>query len=200
MSIPTPPAEPTAQDAPASSASNPKQKRMLVLAATAVGALLVGGVAGWGVTASQMAPQITELQKDNRDVSSDLAKMTKLHDQLAEEQDQVISEYTDKLADLTTDEAAVQAREDAVKAREDKVAIVEASSFTAGVLMVGTDVAPGVYRTSGVSDCYYAWKRGTGSDADIIDNNIADGTATVTLKQGDVFESSSRCGTWTKIG
>lgn len=90
-------------------------------------------------------------------------------------------------------------REAAVKVREDKIAIIEESSFTGGFLIVGQDIQPGQYRTSGVNRCYYAWKTGTGADADIIDNNIVSGTATVSLNQGDVFEST-RCGMWTKIG
>lgn len=43
--------------------------------------------------------------------------------------------------------------------------------------------------------CYYAFKRGTGSDAALIDYNIVRGQATVTLQPGQVFETQS-CSEW----
>lgn len=69
-----------------------------------------------------------------------------------------------------------------------------------GVFVVGEDIKAGTYRTSGpssggIGSCYYAFKTGTGSDADIIDNNLIDGQATVTLKTGQIFETKS-CSEW----
>jgi len=73
--------------------------------------------------------------------------------------------------------------------------------FGNGLYVVGTVFPAGVYTTEGAegSSCYYAWLTSTGSDADIIDNNIIDGPVTVTLVEGEVFESSG-CKTWIKIG
>ncbi|MEJ1087262.1 hypothetical protein WDU99_02900 [Microbacterium sp. Mu-80] len=172
----------------------------LIVAGVLVGGLVIGGTAGWGVTFVQMTQQVQALQGDNDDLTEELAKATESRDRLAGEQDEVITDYTDKLAELSENEAALREREEAVTAKEEKIAVVEASSFSSGMLIVGADVAPGTYRTSEANDCYYAWMSSTSADADIIDNNIISGTATVTLKKGDVFESSTRCGTWTKIG
>jgi hypothetical protein len=74
-------------------------------------------------------------------------------------------------------------------------------SFADGLYVVGTVFPAGVYTTEGPSrsSCYYAWLTSTGSDADIIDNNIIDGPVTVTLVDGEVFESSG-CSTWFKVG
>jgi hypothetical protein len=88
------------------------------------------------------------------------------------------------------------AREDAVTKAETQIT---ASQFTDGVHLVGTNVAPGTYSITESASCYYAWMSGTGSDANIVTNNIVSGPATVTLKAGDVFETS-RCGTWNKTG
>lgn len=98
-------------------------------------------------------------------------------------------------------ETAVQARETAIDAKEKQV---EASTFGDGVRVVGTTVQPGTYTTQGGDGsnsvgCYYAWKTGTGSDSDIVDNNIVNGAATVTLRAGEIFESSS-CQDWIKVG
>jgi hypothetical protein len=78
------------------------------------------------------------------------------------------------------------------------------STFGDGVFVVGEDIEPGEYRSAGPDEsnpvgCYYAWKTGTGSDADIIDNNIVEGQTRVTLNDGDVFESTS-CEQWEQVG
>ncbi|WP_077490697.1 hypothetical protein [Sinomonas mesophila] len=103
--------------------------------------------------------------------------------------------------DVTKKEADLTAREKAFEERQTKVA---QSQITDGLHVVGKDVQPGVYSTTGGSGrnplgCYYAWMSGTGSDAEIVDNNIVKGPATVTLRDGEVFESSS-CAPWTKQG
>lgn len=66
-------------------------------------------------------------------------------------------------------------------------------------MIVGEDVKPGTYRSGEIFGmCYYVWKTSTASDADIIDNNtVRDGRATVTLRNGDVFESQDS-GTWSR--
>lgn len=89
-------------------------------------------------------------------------------------------------------------REKAVKATETELA--NNSIPGDGVYVVGKDVKAGVYKTTGPSGgnpvgCYYAFKNGTGADADILDNNIVKGQSSVTLKPGQVFETSS-CSDW----
>jgi len=165
--------------------------------------LSIGGAAGALIATAVIGPRIDSLARDLRETSADLdtarngvkaavdAK-TKAEKQFADAQ----SEILDKQNALTQRENDVKAREDAVSQTEQRIA---ASSFGGGVRVVGVDIEPGQYRTDGTASCYYAWKSGTGADADIVDNNIVEGPATVTLRDGDVFENS-RCGTWRKIG
>ncbi len=69
-----------------------------------------------------------------------------------------------------------------------------------GTWTVGTDFPAGTYRTTGAgSDCYWAITKSGTNGADIINNHIGGGNLTVTLKNGQDFETA-RCGTWTKVG
>lgn len=109
--------------------------------------------------------------------------------------------FAQREQDVAKKEADLAAKE---KAFDEKQKVVAQSQISNGLHVVGKDVQPGVYSTTGGSGsnpvgCYYAWKSGTGSDADIVDNNIVKGPATITLRDGEVFESSS-CAVWNKQG
>lgn len=72
------------------------------------------------------------------------------------------------------------------------------SGFGAGTYDVGTDpgeIAPGTYRTSGASWCYWArLKDTTGDFSSIIANGNANGSTSVTIKSGDgAFQVSGTC-------
>ena len=72
-----------------------------------------------------------------------------------------------------------------------------ARTFGDGAWRVGIDIAPGTYRTTGVSGCYWERLSGFGgSFYDIIANDNADGSALVTIAPSDVGFSCTRCGTW----
>lgn len=74
------------------------------------------------------------------------------------------------------------------------------TTITEGDWVVGTDVAPGTYRTAeAVSGmCYWGIYRAGTNKGDIVQNDIVTGgRPTVTLKAGQEF-SSTGCGTWTK--
>ncbi|WP_179210858.1 hypothetical protein [Cellulomonas iranensis] len=116
--------------------------------------------------------------------------------------DQMKRDIATREADLTVREAAAKLAEDAVAAREAAVTTTEQQIADAqihdGTWTVGVDIAPGTYRTiepvSGT--CYWAiYKSGTNKD-DIVQNDIVNGGyPTVTIREGQDFESS-RCGTW----
>lgn len=76
-----------------------------------------------------------------------------------------------------------------------------ANTFTDGVWMVGLDIAPGRYRSSGPSpdgNCYWARKSGVQGDFDeILANDNQSGPTLVEIRAGDVAIESSGCGTWT---
>lgn len=69
-------------------------------------------------------------------------------------------------------------------------------SFTAGTFEVGVDIAAGKYKTSGGDTCYWArLAENDGSSGDILDNGLGAGPQTVTVRDGEYFETQ-RCGTW----
>jgi hypothetical protein len=65
--------------------------------------------------------------------------------------------------------------------------------------IVGTDIQPGTYKSSGQSGCYYARLLGFGgTTSDIIANGLTDASAIVTISAADKGFESTSCGTWTK--
>lgn len=77
-----------------------------------------------------------------------------------------------------------------------------AASFTDGTFVVGTDIKPGIYRTSVGSDtCYWARLSSLdGSFSSILANGDPTGPTSVQVKSTDkAFETSGGC-TWTKTG
>lgn len=72
-----------------------------------------------------------------------------------------------------------------------------------GVYVVGRDILPGTYVTSGASassggQCYYALLSSTNT-SDIIDNNIVSGRATITVSSGVAAVDTEGCNTWHRI-
>jgi len=73
------------------------------------------------------------------------------------------------------------------------------TTFGDGVYIVGTDMLPGTYKSSGQTGCY--WERmkdftGSGSDS-ILANDSTDTPAIVTIQASDKGFKSKDCGTWT---
>jgi hypothetical protein len=71
-----------------------------------------------------------------------------------------------------------------------------------GTWLVGEDFAAGTYRADAGEGCY--WARLTSAHAgdaldNIIENGIGGGSQTVTLAEGEWFETAD-CGEWEKIG
>lgn len=75
-----------------------------------------------------------------------------------------------------------------------------------GTFVVGSDIKPGTYKTSGPSDsslpnCYWARLKGTsGAFGDIIANGNPGGQTTITISSGDKAFQTSGCADWKKIG
>ncbi|MFD3520165.1 hypothetical protein [Streptomyces sp. NPDC058653] len=73
-----------------------------------------------------------------------------------------------------------------------------------GTFVVGEDVQPGTYKTSGPSDseypnCYWARLRSTSGDfEDIISNGTPSGQTTVTISGGDGAFETTGCAEWKK--
>lgn len=84
---------------------------------------------------------------------------------------------------------------------QDLSAITESqTTFNDGILIVGTDILSGTYKSSGGEGCYYARLKGfTGSLGSIIANENTDTSAIVTISSTDKGFKSSGCGMWTKM-
>ena len=77
------------------------------------------------------------------------------------------------------------------------------TTFGEGKFVVGADIAPGTYRTTGPSgrlDCYWErLKRTSGTTDSTIANNLGRGPATVTIDGNDGAFQTRWCSTWTKV-
>lgn len=71
------------------------------------------------------------------------------------------------------------------------------AAFRDGMYIVGTDIAPGLWRSDSPTSCYWARLRGfSGGGGDTIANDLYSGV--VEIMPSDVGFLSNRCGTWTK--
>lgn len=95
-------------------------------------------------------------------------------------------------ADLRKASAAVARRERAVGTVEKEIASNTIPGD--GVYQVGVDMQPGLYKTPGAADCYYA-VLGDPNGNDIKSNNIVSGPSTVTVAAGEYFETQG-CADW----
>ncbi len=73
------------------------------------------------------------------------------------------------------------------------------TSFGDGTYIVGTDLTPGTYKSTGGDTCYYARLSGFGGTIDdIIANDNVTTSTIVTISSSDKGFQSNGCGTWTK--
>lgn len=70
---------------------------------------------------------------------------------------------------------------------------------TNGTFAVGSDIAPGTYRTPGKYGCYWARLRSFDT-YDVIDNNVSDGPQVVQILPSDKAFTTQSCGDWHKVG
>ena len=73
--------------------------------------------------------------------------------------------------------------------------------FGDGIYIVGTDMIPGTYKSSGHTGCY--WERMsnfTGGLNGTLANDNTDSSAVVTIRATDKGFKSSDCGSWRRIG
>ena len=74
----------------------------------------------------------------------------------------------------------------------------QTASFGEGQFVVGLDIAPGTWRSSGTgTTCYWARLSDFSGDG-ILDNDLGPEPAIVTILPGDKGFESSRCGTWVR--
>ncbi len=88
-------------------------------------------------------------------------------------------------------------REEDISATEREIA--ENTFPGNGTYLVGEDIKPGTYRSSGSGDCYWARLSSTdGELGSIITNSFGSGAQVVTIRSGDVAFETSGCGEWTR--
>ncbi|MFE0347798.1 hypothetical protein [Streptomyces griseoluteus] len=72
-----------------------------------------------------------------------------------------------------------------------------------GDFRVGTDIAPGTYRSTGNAHRSCRWERARDAEhrlRSVITNGHSTGTAVVTIRPTDVYFRSTGCGGWKKTG
>lgn len=170
-----------------------------------------GGLAGAVLVDPTGSEEYAALESSKEVIASDLAEATSDYEALQDDYDVMASGIRKRETDVEKREAAVAASEEkvksseaAVKAREDAVTGAEktkaANTVGDGTWVVGTDIAPGNYRTAQPvgSSCYWGVYRSGSNGSDILDNDLpGGGHPVVTLAEGQDFKSS-RCGTWEK--
>lgn len=118
------------------------------------------------------------------DLGSEVAAYERREDAIAEGE-----------ADIAARVADVEAREAAITARE---TIIAQNTFAGnGRYVVGVDIQPGRYRSSGGDGCY--WARLNSNGDDIIDNYFGDGQTTIVIQPTDGMVEVSSCGAFTKF-
>jgi hypothetical protein len=75
----------------------------------------------------------------------------------------------------------------------------KATTIRQGTFIVGVDIAPGTYKTTGGDGCYWErMKSFTGNIEGTLANDIVQGSGIVTIKPGDLGFKTSGCATWTR--
>jgi len=117
--------------------------------------------------------------------------------------DQILaSENTDSPAVVTIEPADKGFKSSRCATWTQDLSAITASrvTFGDGIFIVGTDIEPGTYRSTGQSGCYYVRLSGfDGSLDQILASENTDSPAVVTIEPVDKGFKSSRCGTWTSI-
>lgn len=182
-------------------------RRWALPVALAVGGVLLGGAAGAGIMAGVSDPTASEeyaaLEQDLSRAEEMVEARERRNDELVAEMDEALEDAQEETSRARASQLLVEQRERDVAAREEAVTVTEdqiaARSVGQGVWTVGVDIEPGTYRTESPvsSTCYWAILR-SGSNGDIVDNDIVTGGfPTVTLSVGQDFENT-RCGTFVK--
>ncbi|MHC5558282.1 zinc ribbon domain-containing protein [Kocuria sp. U4B] len=187
------------------------KKRWLKWTGMGVGAflLLSMGAAMGGASDPTTSTEYVALASEKEEVEANYSSLQGEYETMSsglEEKEAALKEREEAVKEaegaLKEREGKVKEAEGAVKEREEAVSGAEKTkaenTILEGTWTVGTDIAPGTYRTTDTvgSRCYWAiLTSGTNGD-DIISNDIpGGGRPTVTIAEGQDFETSN-CGTW----
>lgn len=205
---------PTSDEQAASSETSvmspPSRTRSRSRWAIPAGTLVLGVVIGLGIgfpaghsdpTASaeyhSLQQRLSDEQKQAATLQTDIGNVQASAASAQKSAQAVQAAASQSQAALSQQAAAVASQQAALTAAQQQIA---ANSIREGVWTVGTDVAPGTYRTSQPvgSQCYWKITKSGTNGADIIKNDIpGGGIPTVTLSVGQDF-TNARCGTFVK--
>lgn len=178
-----------------------RRRWVTAVACIALG-IAIGAGATWPIVAAQNDSQVNAIEDKNAYLAKNKQWAIEARDRAIEERDDAIAEAEDVRDVAAKKRDKLQAWEDRLKKREKKVSKAEEieaqSRFPGdGVYIVGQDMLAGTYRTAGKFNCYYAFMSDTSASAEIVDNQLTNGSAIVTLSDGQVFETSG-CAEWVK--
>lgn len=201
----------TYPDDPVDPVDDPSKKKpgngIPLTSAIGVAALLIGLLAGNAIGNAPVANLESKLSYEKTRVESLVAQSETDKSTVEAKITAAEEASSQKEAELATKSKELDIREEEIDIQESEarelqesfeaeVAAREKSNISDGLHEIGVDVKPGKYKTSGPdgsnpAGCYYAWKTSFGSDADIIDNELTNGKATVILKKDQFFEVKS---------
>jgi len=153
-----------------------------------------------GDAASAQA-QVNSLQGQVSKAQSDAANA------LAVAKKQLAAQNASTVARLNAQAASLR-QQAATLAREERAFRQQVSSYNdstipgSGLYLVGTDIAPGTYHTTGDDgdgNCYWARLSSTDTSA-ILDNNNTTGPTTITIYRSDKAFETDGCADWHKVG
>ncbi|HWG12164.1 MAG TPA: hypothetical protein VG268_02705 [Streptosporangiaceae bacterium] len=210
--------EPPTPSSPKSVRRWPKRAGIAVLA---VAALLVGVLIG--ASANDKSGQLASAKAANASLHSQIselnAKVSSLNGQVASARSQAQNAtsaanakagqaYAARNAALSQQSASLKQQQTALSQQQNQLKAqlgqVQSSQLSGdGVYVVGKDIKPGVYHTSGsgntgANDCYFATLNSSNTD-DIADNNNFDGPETVDVSAAYAFEINGPC-SWSRVG
>jgi hypothetical protein len=175
--------------------------RRVVLTATAVG--LAALFLGMGIGGRNQAPQALPSPEPTPVVVTDSPELDQREADLDERESQ-LNDREDELDKRQTELDTRKAELDR-RALETPTPTATATATATRIggeetVLVGTDVRSGTYRTSGPQDpdfeCEYTISRDS-SGSDVIDQGSASGSTTVSLRDGEYFDSDD-CQDWNR--
>ena len=205
------------QQQPVAPDSTPGSKRWRRLAAwwpagvAAIAALIVG--VGIGFTAGRVDPTTTaeygalvEERDDLKDLvgerTSELSQERSSSAKLSSQ----VAEFEERQKELDAKQEALDAKSTEVAEREKAVGSAEEQKAKNtisgdGVYVVGDDIRPGRWRTTGGNSCYWARLSGLSGDFnELLANGLPGGQAVVEIRKSDAAFETSGCGEWEKVG
>jgi len=105
------------------------------------------------------------------------------------------SERANAVARVDAAVVAARLEECRIAAEQRQAAAALTAPHGDGLWTVGLEIAAGQWRSNGTGDSCYWQRSPDGNPDDIIDNHFGLAGGTVTLQDGEEFETS-RCGTW----